>query len=231
MRFQIDLTTKNNVVILDSRTMFDSVTAGALFRKLIANGWSFSEAVQAATENLPFKFINVNGRQVFLTSVPEFTPEALYTATYVRKLQTMRYMEILPDSVVKRMIQDKVITNSGSGAYAMLNHRCCATLTRQISYVVDIDKNKMSDIFGFECSPEGVKNFIEETVFFIGAESRLGYGVVDKVSVKETDRKIKRYVPFDKNSQLEYEYPFIVLRTQPPYWAKEDTTLCALAEL
>jgi len=230
MRFQIDFVTRNNLVILEPTTMFDAVMAGALFRRSIAEGHSFQEAKRRATEYLPFnKSKTIKGRQVNLTSIPEFTPEALYIATYVKKFETMRYMETLPEELIKELLQN---IPRWEGPYGMTNHNCYAVLTAKISYVVDIDEKKLLEDFGHECTQDGVRSCIEENVFFLGAESRLGYGVIDKVSVSKTDRKIKRYVPFDENNhELKYEDPTIILRTEPPYWAKEKTILCALAEL
>jgi hypothetical protein len=231
MRFQLSFQVVNGLVILDWRTAFDAVLAGGLFRKAIFNGMPVDEAIIYSTEKLPFTRVSIDGVPVYLTSLPEFDLKGITQMTYVRKQHTLRYDEILPPEVVGELITRRAVVNAGSTPYAMLNHSYLVALTDRINFVIDIDPVKLEEEFGFPCNPESIREFIMETVLYIGAKSSLGYGVVEELSVTETDRPIRRFIPYSPCMKRSYEHPVINIRPVPPYWKKEGAVPCAIAEL
>ncbi|MGB9810835.1 MAG: hypothetical protein ACPLSN_03720 [Dictyoglomus turgidum] len=232
MRVEVRFWLKNNIVIIDARTTLDAILAGAKYRSLISQGVSSREA-STCIEHLPFHKFRDNNIWFYMTSLPEYTPVMVDRHIYVRKQNTMRYREILPGETVGKIIDNGGLTDSGLTPYAMVNHCSNAILTESVSFVADIDVDVLEKVWGKDVSSEdaaveGIKE-IMESIPYIGSRGRIGYGVVERVSVRKTGKKIRRYVPLGIKG-LNYSYPCITIRPIPPYWLKEGACLCAISE-
>ncbi len=144
---------------------------------------------------------------VYHSSVSIFTPYTLKTTTMYK-----RFYEAASESLGRKKIR------VGSGCYRSYMMRTVYIPAHTVTFYAC-------------CDPALVKRLLEEYIFSLGNDTRVGYGVVNSVEIEEVDDDISlvyngramRPIPVSLCKQYEMAVP---LPYRAPYWDPSNITLC-----
>lgn len=181
--------------------------------------WYDLDNVKKIRENLPLARLEKNGVWVYRASLPRIVGKVLFWYTGFTRKDDWLLANRTPK--IRSLFPPGVRTDQGS-----LKSYCEAIqyiLTDRLLFYGVGDIGKIVEIVRTTCKPRG---------FAVGKLRRIGFGLVRRVWVTETDSdysildengRPSRFIPVEL---LEMNEPVVRMATLPPYWFSGSERLC-----
>lgn len=209
-RYKVTFKLKNNNVILDPRSNFDSLL-----------GWSAYDLAgencdETLIHNLPLKKVLYEDKYFYSSSLPIIEGFQKHVEFGIAKsLNYSRFSQLFDNEITINLLKRRYLEGS-RGAWKMRTFHYTVCVADAVSFVADVTDY----------------NYFEKLIFnikAIGKKRSIGFGAVSDIDIFETDEPIQRYVPVDLCKKI--TYPCIFTRITPPYWEKGGAVLCCLSEI